>query len=139
MEAHCEGGQGPPRAVMPRKKKANKGCKIVKTALARLYLLIVSYRTGYNVKLKAFWYIAPCTHAVPPKRRCGLLPIIRVLLLEAVSTLKRRSNCTIQHGAITLKANEVGRACGTHGRGEKSVQGSGGKAQRKETTGKTKA
>jgi hypothetical protein len=21
MEAHCEGGQGPPRAVMPRKKK----------------------------------------------------------------------------------------------------------------------
>jgi hypothetical protein len=27
----------------------------------------------------------------------------------------------------------VGRACGTHGRGEKSVQGFGGKAQRKET------
>jgi hypothetical protein len=23
MEAHCEGGQGPPRAVMPRKKKKN--------------------------------------------------------------------------------------------------------------------
>jgi hypothetical protein len=21
MEAHCEGGQGPPRAVMPKKKK----------------------------------------------------------------------------------------------------------------------
>jgi hypothetical protein len=27
-----------------------------------------------------------------------------------------------------VKANEVGRACGTHGRGEKSVQGFGGKA-----------
>jgi hypothetical protein len=37
-----------------------------------------------------------------------------------------------------VKANEVGRACGTHGRGEKSVQGSGGKARRKETTRKTK-
>jgi hypothetical protein len=24
MEAHCEGGQGPPRAVMPRKKKKKK-------------------------------------------------------------------------------------------------------------------
>jgi hypothetical protein len=30
-------------------------------------------------------------------------------------------------------------ACGTHGRGEKSVQGFGGKARRKETTWKTKA
>jgi hypothetical protein len=38
-----------------------------------------------------------------------------------------------------VKANEVGRACGTHGRGEKSVQGFGGKAGRKETTWKTKA
>jgi hypothetical protein len=38
-----------------------------------------------------------------------------------------------------VKANEVGRACGTHGRGEKSVQGFGGKARRKETTWKTKA
>jgi hypothetical protein len=36
-----------------------------------------------------------------------------------------------------VKANEVGRACGTHGRGEKSVQGFGGKARRKKTTGKT--
>jgi hypothetical protein len=35
--------------------------------------------------------------------------------------------------------NEVGGACGTHGRGEKSVQGFGGKARRKETTRKTKA
>jgi hypothetical protein len=31
----------------------------------------------------------------------------------------------------------VGRACGTHGRGEKSVQGFVAKAQRKETTWKT--
>jgi hypothetical protein len=38
-----------------------------------------------------------------------------------------------------VKANEVGGACVTHGRGEKSVQGFGGKARRKETTGKTKA
>jgi hypothetical protein len=33
----------------------------------------------------------------------------------------------------------VGRACGTHGRGEKRVQGFGGKAGRKTTTWKTKA
>jgi hypothetical protein len=38
-----------------------------------------------------------------------------------------------------VRANEVGRAYGTHGRREKSVQGFGGKARRKETTGKTKA
>jgi hypothetical protein len=38
-----------------------------------------------------------------------------------------------------VKANEVGGACGTHGRGEKSVQGFGGKARRKDTTGKIKA
>jgi hypothetical protein len=38
-----------------------------------------------------------------------------------------------------VKANEVGGACGTHGRGEKSVQGFGGKARRKDTTWKTKA
>jgi hypothetical protein len=30
-----------------------------------------------------------------------------------------------------VKANEVGRACGTHGRGEKLVQGLGRKARRK--------
>jgi hypothetical protein len=33
----------------------------------------------------------------------------------------------------------MGRACGTHRRGEKSVQGFGGKSRRKETTWKTKA
>jgi hypothetical protein len=37
-----------------------------------------------------------------------------------------------------VKANEVGGACGTHGRGEKSVQGFGGKPK-KESTWKTKA
>jgi hypothetical protein len=31
-----------------------------------------------------------------------------------------------------MKENEVGGACGTHGRGENSIQGFGGKAQRKE-------
>jgi hypothetical protein len=45
----------------------------------------------------------------------------------------------IKDSIIFNKANEVGGACGTHGRGEKSVQGFGGKARRKETTGKTKA
>jgi hypothetical protein len=40
---------------------------------------------------------------------------------------------------VEVKANEVGGACGTHGRGEKSVQGFGGKAQRKETIWKTEA
>jgi hypothetical protein len=34
---------------------------------------------------------------------------------------------------ITTKENEVGGACGKHGRGEKRVQGFGGKAQRKKT------
>jgi hypothetical protein len=38
-----------------------------------------------------------------------------------------------------VTANEVGGACSTNGRGEKSVQGFGGKARRKETTWKTKA
>jgi hypothetical protein len=38
-----------------------------------------------------------------------------------------------------VKANEVGGACGTHGKGEKSVQGFGGKARGKETSWKTKA
>jgi hypothetical protein len=38
-----------------------------------------------------------------------------------------------------VKANEVGRAYGTHGREEKIVPGFGGKARNKETTAKTKA
>jgi hypothetical protein len=38
-----------------------------------------------------------------------------------------------------VKANEVGGACGKHGKGEKSVQGFGGKVRRKETTWKTRA
>jgi hypothetical protein len=33
-----------------------------------------------------------------------------------------------------IKENEVGGVCGTHGSGEKIVQGFGGKAGRKETT-----
>jgi hypothetical protein len=35
-----------------------------------------------------------------------------------------------------VKANEVGGACGTHGRGEKSVEGFGGKARRKRPLGR---
>jgi hypothetical protein len=38
-----------------------------------------------------------------------------------------------------LKDIEVGGACGTHGRGEESVQGFNGKAPRKETTRKIEA
>jgi hypothetical protein len=37
-----------------------------------------------------------------------------------------------------VKANEVGGTCGTHRRGEESVQGFDGNARRKETTRKTK-
>jgi hypothetical protein len=40
--------------------------------------------------------------------------------------------------ADQFKENEVGRACVTHGRGEKSAQGFGQKARRRETTRKTK-
>jgi hypothetical protein len=35
-----------------------------------------------------------------------------------------------------MKENEVGGACGTHGRGEKSVQGFGGKAESKRPLGR---
>jgi hypothetical protein len=38
-----------------------------------------------------------------------------------------------------MKDNEVSRACGTHGRGDKRVQGFGGKDRRKKTTLKTNA
>jgi hypothetical protein len=37
------------------------------------------------------------------------------------------------HKADQIKDNEVGGTCGTHGRGEKIVQGFGGKLRRKET------
>jgi hypothetical protein len=40
--------------------------------------------------------------------------------------------------ADQIKENEMGEACGTHGRGEKRVQYFGGKARRKKTTWKTK-
>jgi hypothetical protein len=41
--------------------------------------------------------------------------------------------------ADQIKENEVGRTCGTYGRGEESGQGFGGKARGKETAWKTKA
>jgi hypothetical protein len=44
----------------------------------------------------------------------------------------------IYHSADQVKANEVDRACSMHGKGEKSVQGFGGIARRKETTPKTR-
>jgi hypothetical protein len=37
------------------------------------------------------------------------------------------------------KANEMGGTCGTHGRGEKSVESSSGKSRRKKTPRKTEA
>jgi hypothetical protein len=43
----------------------------------------------------------------------------------------------VYHKADQIKEDEVGRACGMHGRGEKIVKGFDGKAQRKETTRKT--
>jgi hypothetical protein len=43
------------------------------------------------------------------------------------------------HEANQVKANEEGKACGRRGIGDKNLQGFGGKAQRKETTRKTKA
>jgi hypothetical protein len=41
--------------------------------------------------------------------------------------------------ADQIEENEVGGPCGTHERGEKCVQGFGGKARREKTTLKTKA
>jgi hypothetical protein len=41
--------------------------------------------------------------------------------------------------ADQIKEIEVGGACSTHRGGEKRLQGFGGKARRKETTGKTEA
>jgi hypothetical protein len=38
-----------------------------------------------------------------------------------------------------IKENEVGGTCGTHGRGEKSVQGLDGKARNEKATWKIKA
>jgi hypothetical protein len=38
MEAHCEGGQGPPRAVMPRKKK--KKTDILEMGTASIFSVI---------------------------------------------------------------------------------------------------
>jgi hypothetical protein len=38
-----------------------------------------------------------------------------------------------------IKEDEVGKACGTHERGEKNVKVFGGKARRKEITWKTRA
>jgi hypothetical protein len=43
------------------------------------------------------------------------------------------------HKADQVKEDEVGGTCGTHGRGQESVEGFGGKARKKETTRKTKA
>jgi hypothetical protein len=43
------------------------------------------------------------------------------------------------YSADRVMEGDVSGACGTHGRGEKSVQSFGGKARRKETTRKTES
>jgi hypothetical protein len=63
----------------------------------------------------------------------------RKLHNEELHNLYSSPDIIRQGKASQVKANEVGGACGTRGRGEKSVQGFGGKARRKETTWKTKA
>jgi hypothetical protein len=60
---------------------------------------------------------------------------MNVALMMQYAPLKRRSTSTRLYGATFQKAlifiSSVGGACGTHGIGQKSVQGFGGKAQRK--------
>jgi hypothetical protein len=61
----------------------------------------------------------------------------KYMLVSRCQKAGQRQSIKIRN--MQVKANEVGRACSTHGRGEKSVQGFGGKARMKETTWKTKA
>jgi hypothetical protein len=69
-------------------------------------------------------------------------------LFTGVSSLKSKSVYVLKLINGTNKWNmfifksislNMGRPCGTHGRGEKIMQGFGGEARRKETTRKTKA
>jgi hypothetical protein len=62
-----------------------------------------------------------------------------LLLLLPLSLPPQPPPMSITNTKSNTKENEVGRACGTYGRGDKSVQVSGGKAQRKQTTNKTEA
>jgi hypothetical protein len=60
----------------------------------------------------------------------------RKLHIEELHNLYSSSDIIRQVKSMRMR---WGGACGTHRRGEKSVQGFGGKARRKETSGKTKA
>jgi hypothetical protein len=57
--------------------------------------------------------------------------------------MRRRRLIICTHHQISsadyVKDDEVGGACGTHGRGEKSMQGFGWKARKKETSRKIDA
>jgi hypothetical protein len=109
------------------------------------------------LNMTAFWDVAPCSlvevdwlytllEIFSKKSRHfrrfepWMAPLcIRVVPNPSADVNKGRRWSNQQFLVLHSKANEVGGACGTHGRGEKSVQGFGGKARRKETTGKTKA
>jgi hypothetical protein len=80
------------------------------------------YVTGYNL----------CPSALPLSR-----PTYYTQLQKDFSQRRIRLVLSSYH-LLKVKANEVGRACSTHVRGEKVVQGFGGKVRRKETARKTK-
>jgi hypothetical protein len=63
-------------------------------------------------------------------------PVIQNELISLLEARVREINISsVQNAkADQIKENEVGRACGTHGTGEKRVQGFGGKARRKKPT-----
>jgi hypothetical protein len=75
---------------------------------------------------------------VPPARGLGgglTTPTIKLAI--CYQTLHTTSDHD-RFFADQVQANEVGGACGTHGRGQESLQSFCGKARRKETTRKTK-
>jgi hypothetical protein len=80
---------------------------------------------------------ADLRRADPPSRES--YQMLNQFIISEVVLNGMRNFIICTHSADQVKVNEVGGACGTHGRGEKIVQGFGGKARRKETTQKTKA
>jgi hypothetical protein len=96
------------------------------------------------------WFPVRDSNPVPPKNEAGMLITLSLRSVAKVksgrnfiySSMEWKDNDSFNFillAVCQVKANEVGWACGTHGRGEKCVQGFGGKARRKETTWNTKA